>query len=826
MNIEKELLPFVIRPGRYTDGELGSFKKDDSGKIRAALLYPDLYEFAISSFEHRQAYAILNNSDNIAVERAYLPAPDAQKVMLEKNVPLFTVESKRPVKDFNLILFQTERKRDHFFFSRLMELAGLLPEREKRSGGPIVVTFGKGSLWGGGRGRFFDAAIHLEGFAAAVAILKSLSKLDGRFDRQNFLENLEGAAVYAAGKSRKGHPAISAQEYRSYFPKLLIPALDPESSFLNLRLDGLTGDFDLPGVAADLQNLVTASGYDDVRFDFAGGEPPAPLASFAASLAGYLNKVYGKLDFSNLKPEQFTPELLAVLKKSSILGVGFYLGSGVERNRKFLGVLAGEAEILERVREVLNLSPKQFRLYLYLGFPEETDEEIAATAQFLNRLALEVRRSSDRTMLRGYLGTFSAVAHQGLWKGSLIGPAEVLRRQELLKKNLSARNLQLRYEPPEQILLNGLWERLGEKAADFVSGYASHIRPEETPDDGADYRRLDYVLQEMGVNAEEILGSEFPDLDDWAYRISIVKKTGAPVFATTEAAPVSAPTGTESQFGRAKRKIRFQPEAMQIPNTIIRFRWEKWEEARFSSHLDVIKVFERALRRAGLPAAYSQGFHPHMKVAFGPPLPLGHLSTAEYLDLRFDQPYRQEFFSRLAEALSPGFKLASAQPIFAKTESLSASVNIARYEARLPASVEPSRCQQFIEQKEVWAERTSGGERKRVNIRPFVRLLEPNGPGLKMELVMAGGDYARPEEVLVGLGLPEMVTVEAVFIRRELLIFLDGNLFSPFPSPTLSGLGTSSPTSPPRQSSLGQTRDESEQVGTSPPTPLGTSEVS
>jgi radical SAM-linked protein len=350
-----------------------------------------------------------------------------------------------------------------------------------------------------------------------------------------------------------------------------------------------------------------------------------------------------------------------------------------------------------------------------------------------------------------------------------------------LKKHLSARNLQLRYEPPEQILLNGLWERLGKKVADLIFGYAAHIKPEETPDDGADYRRLDWVLQEMGVRAEEILGSEFSGGDDWAYRVPVVKKSGGAVTIPAEAAPVpsAVPAGTEMQFGRAKRRIRFHPEALQVPNTVIRFRWEKGEEARYSSHLDVIKVFERALRRAGLPVSYSQGFHPKMKVAFGPPLPLGHLSTAEYLDIRFEQPYRREFFERLAAALPPGFSLIDAQPILAKTESLSASVNVARYEVRLPGAVEPSRCAKFLEEKEIWAERSSEGERKRVNVRPFVRALESNGAGLKMELVMAGGDFVRPEEVLVGLGLPEMVTQEAVFVRRELLIFADGNLLSP-----------------------------------------------
>lgn len=805
MNINKEFLPLVIKPGRYTDGELGSVKKDPAGKIRAVLLYPDLYEFAISSFEHRQAYAILNAVHNVTVERAYLPAPDAQRLMTEKKLPLFSLESQTPVQDFDLILFQTERKRDHFFFPRLMELAGLEPERERRGGGPVVLTFGRGSLWAGGLERFLDAAVHLEGFPAAVMLARNLLALGGGFDRQKFFCHLEGASVYTTGEVKKGPPAISPQEYLDYFPGLLVPTLDPESSFFNVRLDGLTGEFDLTAVAVDLQAEVAASGYADVRFDFAGGEPPMPLAPMIGPLATYLNKVYGKIDFSNLKPELFTPELLAVLKKTPILGIGFYLGSGTQKYRRLLGVQSSDGDVLEKLRSVLALSPKQFRLYLYIGFPGETDEELAETARFLNRLASEARQIAPKTMLRGYLGTFSGIARQGLWQGPLIGPAEVARRQEALKKNLAARNLQLRYEPPEQIILNGLWERLRGKTADLVTHYAAHIRPEETPDDGADYRRLDFVLQEMGVKAEEILGSEFllgeprsggsglPDSVgsglsdgggsglpfDWAYRVPVVPKSAAG-FAPPPEAPVVAPSATEIQYGRPKRKIRFHPEALQIPNTVIRFRWEKGEEARYTSHLDIIKVFERALRRAGLPVAYSQGFHPHQKAAFGPPLPLGHLSTAEYLDVRFDQPYRPDFFARFAQALPPGFNLAEAQPILAKTESLSASVNVARYEVWLPGSVEAFRCREFLEKKEVWAERSGEGKRERVNVRPFVRALDPNGSGVKMELVMAGSDYARPEEVLVGMGLPELVTQEAVFIRRELLIFIDGRLLSPF----------------------------------------------
>jgi radical SAM-linked protein len=782
MGNRNELLPYIIKPGRYTNGELGSVKKEGE-KIGVALVYPDLYEFAISSFEHRQVYAILNQSFSIAVERAYLPAPDAQKVMLEKDIPLFTVESGRSVSEFDLILFQTERKRDHFFFPRLAQLAGLSPEREKRRNAPPAVTFGRGSLWPGGLGRFFDAALHLEGFDASLSLAKNLIDLGGRFDRQRFFENLEGGTVFAAGKTKKGFPQISSAEYEDYFPKLLVSSLDAENPLQTIRLDGLTGALDMEAAAGRLVKEVAATGYNEVRLEFAGGEPPAPLEALVAPLAAHLSTVHGKIDFSNLKPELFSHRLPLVLKKTSVVGLGFYLGSGVDRHRKLLGIEAEKKEIFERLREALSISPRQFRLYLYLGFPNETDEEIIETAKFLNDLAFEVRRGSQRTYLRGYVGTFHGVTHQGLWPGPLIGPAEVLRRQEILKKNLSARNLQLRYEPPEQILLNGLWERAGEKVADVISGYASHIGPEEIPDHGANYQRLAYVLQEAGIDAEVLLASEFPNAEDWAYRPVIVKKVSAAAAAVPVPSAPAVPAAAEGgiQYGRSKRKISFKPEALQVPNTAVRFRWEKGEEARFSAHLDVIKVFERALRRAGLPVSHSQGQQPHPKIAFGPPLPLGHLSTAEYLDVRFDKPYTREFFQKFAEGLPPGFRLLDARPILAKTESLSAAVNVARYEVKLPSEISAARCREMLDRKEIWAERTSGGERKQVNVRPFVRELGAYGSGLQMELVMSGSDYARPEEVIsFGLGLPEMIAMEAVFIRRELLIFSDGKLLSPF----------------------------------------------
>ena len=75
---------------------------------------------------------------------------------------------------------------------------------------------------------------------------------------------------------------------------------------------------------------------------------------------------------------------------------------------------------------------------------------------------------------------------------------------------------------------------------------------------------------------------------------------------------------------------------------------------RFTSHLDLMRTWERALRRSGLPLAFSQGHHPHLKMSFGPPLPLGYRSRAEVFDLEFAQPPAVDLAERLDAVLPDG----------------------------------------------------------------------------------------------------------------------------------------------------------------------------
>ncbi len=111
-----------------------------------------------------------------------------------------------------------------------------------------------------------------------------------------------------------------------------------------------------------------------------------------------------------------------------------------------------------------------------------------------------------------------------------------------------------------------------------------------------------------------------------------------------------------------------------------RLCYRKFGPARYASHLDLGRALGRALRRAGLPVAYTQGFHPLPKMAFGPPLPVGVESEAEYVDITFTEPLAEdEIIGRLNRSLPPGLQVTGAVRLSPKAPALTVALDRLSY---------------------------------------------------------------------------------------------------------------------------------------------------
>jgi radical SAM-linked protein len=189
----------------------------------------------------------------------------------------------------------------------------------------------------------------------------------------------------------------------------------------------------------------------------------------------------------------------------------------------------------------------------------------------------------------------------------------------------------------------------------------------------------------------------------------------------------------------------------------IRLVYSKGDELKFTGNLDMMKVWERTFRRAGLKIAYSQGFHPQPKIHQALPLPLGFTSQNDLLDFWLDSDENLgEISMKLERALQPGITVQEYQVVPAALKPLQTLVTSAEYLVRMETeSIHADlteRIEKLLRQNECLRERRG----KQYDLRPLIESLQidkDDTSSLLMTLAARPGATGRPEEVLDALGI-------------------------------------------------------------------------
>jgi radical SAM-linked protein len=204
------------------------------------------------------------------------------------------------------------------------------------------------------------------------------------------------------------------------------------------------------------------------------------------------------------------------------------------------------------------------------------------------------------------------------------------------------------------------------------------------------------------------------------------------------------------------------------------------DTVKYVGHLDMARAWERAIRRARLPLAYTQGFNPQARLHFAAALPVGFTGQAELVDVFLDAALEPaDFLARLAPALPAGIQLIRAEPVPREWPSLQAAVCAARYQVEVETAEADAafaeRLTAFMARPEAWRERRRGKEVARYDLRPLVQSLTYTGPcelGQSFATVTRAeaGATGRPDELLVELGYETALRR----VTRVALVLADG----------------------------------------------------
>jgi radical SAM family uncharacterized protein/radical SAM-linked protein len=839
--IKKELLPFVMKPGRYIGNELNAVKKEPEGKLKFALIYPDIYENGMSYLGLQILYHIINQRLNSLCERAFLPWPDAEEILKNNSIPLFSLESHTPLKEFDILGFSLTYELNYTGVLNILSLSGIpLFSKERGDDFPLVIAGGFSVFNPEPMADFFDLfligdaekAIHhfldsiekgKEGNLKKKELLAELPKISGVYI-PSFYESKYDTGNRFTGILRKIPEApekIIAQTVSElkpeYYPQSPpVPFIETTHDRLTLEIMRGCGqacrfceatsiyrpkrEKGIEQILKEADCGIANTGYEEISLLSLSSTDYSNLPELVQRLQ---KKFYPKrisIALPSLRPGSLSMEIAKTITQTKKTGLTFAPEAGTQRLRDVIRKNITEDDLLSSVEIAYSSGWNLIKLYFMIGLPTETDEDLKGIADLVGKVFKIGRAFGSGKNVNVTISPFTPKPYTPFQWEKQEKIEEIERKISLLRELLDFRNLKVSYRDPMVSFLEGVLGRGDRKLSRVIYSAWKNGAKLDAWTEFFNFAFWRNAFVENQIDPEEYLQKKDLDLNlpwdhlDKGLGKEFLKRERERAFSSQKAEEeeksmaekgpeysTQTKKGENELYGRKKKKITSAP-ASTVARSKIRLKWSKDEEVRFTSHLDVLRTFERAIRRSGIPISYSEGFHPHPRIAFGPPLPLGFVSEAEYLDIQLSEPFSNEHLLRLNKALPQGFRILEGKTIFTKAESLSSVINAALYKVEVPFSGNEiqERIDYILSLRNLMVSRVSKEELKEVDIRFDILKLENEDSTLSLLLSLGSAGYAKPQEVLIyGFGMKEKEVLSLLFIREGLFVKRQDQLLSP-----------------------------------------------
>lgn len=849
------LLPRVEKPARYLGNEWGAVRKNwDSVPVRLALAFPDLYEVGMSHLGSKILYQILNRREDALCERVFAPAPDMEAAMREAGIPLYGLESLRPLTEFDGVGFSLSYELTYTNILNMLALAGIPVESQDRDDGgwPLIFAGGPNAFNPEPFADFVDFVVVGDGEEVVHDLvdafhsfkvngtprseqLKALTRIHGIYVPRFYEVEYEGPNRPISRFVPQGDVPFPvrkrtvAQLQNDYHPVQspvpYVPVVhDRVPTEVRRGCDAgcrycQAGFIYLPvreRKAADVVSLtsetIRCTGYEEYSlFSLSSGdytqsrEVVQPLTMANSPLGA-------SMSLPSLRVDSFSLEMATAAQHIRKSTFTFAPEAGSQRLRDIINKNITEEEIRYAIRHTYEAGWQALKLYFMIGLPNETHEDVEAIVDLVDKIKKDcdaIRRADPRPRppirINLTVSTFVPKPHVPFqWRAQ--DPIEVVAaKQAYLFAEMKKRGVKVNAHDRHTSQLEAVLSRGDRRLCRLVKrawelgaahdAWSEHHRPEiwqQAADEvGVDFSfyantrwEYDWTLPwdviDSGITKRHLirddkLADERHQNDHcskkcWGcgvcFRLNVNHDlAGAALDKIDCSAPPRAPRFEISDNHPPHEKVQR-----------VRARFTKMGDVRWISHLDLLRLFERALRRAAIPVAFSQGFNPRPAIEFAAPLALGITSQAELLDVYLGERLELDrFLARLNEALPPEVQLTAAWEVPVKGPSLMALVEEATYKVWLDEGIPASAWQSFLARASIPFEKTSKTGTKTVDLRPLILDIEPESDRVvRIRLKTGSRGNGKPEDVVEALGTFLETEIAALAIVRTDLALADG----------------------------------------------------
>ncbi len=669
------LLRKVEKPGRYVGGEFGAVSKP-APALTVALSYPDLYEIGMSNNAIRILYALLNAITDVFCERVFAPAPDFEEALRSAGLPLFSLETRRPLSEFDFIGFSIGHELTLTNLCAILGSGGVEIESSRRGPGqPIVIAGGPAATNPVPLGLFVDAVFigEAEGWVEPVfsALADMKRKGAARQDMLGFLRSQP--SVWFPGKAgRVGRalwrgfaettaaapfPVPSMRIVQDHGSVEIMRGCPNACRFCHATVYARPCRFKLyEMIQEEVQGLVHRAGYRQVTLsslssgDFRG----------IHGLVRDLNTKYAPLKVSFSLPSLRIDSMsLALLKEISEVrksGLTFAVETAKPEWQQEVRKTATLEKTISVMREARTQGWKAAKFYFMVGLPPSfAEDESSSIIDYLRAV-----RAATGMSLNVNIAAFIPKPHSPWQRAPQLGEEEASTRIMAVRKGCAGNGFKIGHHAPFLSILEGIVARGDERAARLVldayrhgarlDAWEEHLKPDVWRQAIA---RADWDV--IGDACRPRDPSEPLPWDNVALGLTASEITDA------RAAP-----RIQDPLAMPSLSVPALPSADAVPTPAaawkrLLFSFTKAGASAFISHLDLMTVFERAVVRAGYAARFTEGFNPKPRLEFANPLSLGLESREEIggIDLH-DYDTEERFIARMNRSLPAGLLLKGA----------------------------------------------------------------------------------------------------------------------------------------------------------------------
>ncbi|MBE9223593.1 TIGR03960 family B12-binding radical SAM protein [Cyanobacterium stanieri LEGE 03274] len=797
---ENLITPDIFKPARYLGNELGSKHKDwESASVRWVLTYPEVYEVGASNLGHIILYNIINAQPRQMCDRAYLPAPDLSQKMRDTHTPLFGLETKRDVKEYDILGFSLSYELGATNILEMLSLAHIPLTWQERKDTDYPLIFAGGQTATSNPepyADFFDFVALGDGeeLLPEIGLVIEEGKREGLTRTELLLDLAQVPGVYVP-QFYDMQPDGSVKPNRDDVPERVlrrvatpIPAysigLVPYVQTVHDRLTveirrGCTRgcrfcqpgmltrparDVEPEAVVDSIVDGMKATGFNEFSLLSLSCSDYLSLPSVGIEIKNRLKDENISLSLPSQRVDRFDENIANIIGGTRKTGLTFAPEAGTQRMRDIINKGLTNEELLRGIQTAVSEGWNQVKLYFMIGLPGETDEDVLGIVETVKWLRQECRHLSNKRLnFNITISNFTPKPHTPFQWHS-VSTSEFLRKRDLLKdafypvRGVKVNYTDVRISAIEDFVGRGdrtlapVVRRAWELGAGMDSWWESIDKAYQAWETAIEEAGLTWKYRKIESGEWNIFDAQNPEENQntinyyaplpWDHLDTGIDKQWLKEDLEKALAEATVPDcafdGCSScgvcspDFGHnivvtpppiPDYVGNFKPNQEKAQR--IRVWFGKQGDMALVSHLDLVRLFDRAVRRASLPISYTGGFHPGPKISIALALSLGMTSNGEIVD--FENHTRidiDEFVEKLQGQLPPELPLMKVEELPLKSPKATQILDTAQYFVTLSAekTINLNRWESWINEvnnsTEILIEKTAKkGKKRMINLR-------------------------------------------------------------------------------------------------------------